>query len=122
MRRIALALLFSACSLQLSAKSEQPIKIGYVDFEVAFAQEHEAQKYTAELEKEEKTILETEQKARMDIEQKMAKFQESMAKLSDKARQDQQTALGNEINKLQDHLNQKRVDYTQKRQRVLADL
>lgn len=100
----------------------EPFKLGYVNFEVAFAQEQEAQKYTAELDKEERAILDKEQKARTDLEAKMAKFQQSAAKLSDKARAEQQTALGEEINKAQEQLNQLRNDLTQKRQRILSDL
>jgi Skp family chaperone for outer membrane proteins len=122
MKKCALILFISLFSLLLNAAPAAMPKIGYVNFEVAFAQENEAQKHTADLEKEERAILEREQKARGDIETKMAKFQESMAKLSDKARQEQQMALGEEINKLQEQLNQKRVEHGQKRQHILGDL
>src|SRR5580700_4037928 len=79
----------------------EPFKIGFVNFDVAFSQEHEAHKYTDELGKEEQEILDSEQKARIEIEKKMADFQKTMTKLTDKAKFDQQTALSNEISALQ---------------------
>ena len=121
MKRFALFLLLAMSSLQLSASvAPEPTKIGFVNFESAFAQEHEAQKHTADLEKEERGILETEEKARRDMELKMAKFQESMPKLSDKARQDQQTVIGKELDKLQQDLSMKRAAHTKKRQEILG--
>lgn len=119
MKKYALIFL---CSLMSAMANADEQKIGYVNFEIAFAQANEAQKFTTELEAEERSILEREQKARTTIEGKLAKFQESMAKLSDKARQEQQMALNDEINKEQDALNKLRTDYTQKRQRILTDL
>lgn len=120
---LLLILLLAPCAVYAEGDAKAGLlKIGYVNFEIAFAQEQEAQKYTAEVEKEERAILEGEQKARTEIEAKMAKFQESMAKLSEKARQDQQTALGNEINALQQQFTQRRSDLDEKRRRILADL
>jgi Skp family chaperone for outer membrane proteins len=121
MKKLALVLFLSLFSVFLNAALEMP-KIGYVNFDVAFAQEQEAQKFTAELEKEERAIVEREAKARADIETEIAKMQEGATKLSDKARQERNAALGDVINKKQEELNQKRIEHNQKRQHILADL
>lgn len=97
-------------------------KLGYINFEKAFQEELEAKKHIQELEGKETAILEGEQKARVDIEGKMSEFRKSMAKLSEKARQEKETALTNEIALLQQQFNQKRQDLLQERQQILVDL
>lgn len=97
-------------------------KIGFVNFEVAFSQEQEAQRYTKELENDERKIAEDEQKARVDIEAKMNAFKAGMSTLNDKARQDKETALSKEIELLQQQFTQRRTELNQKRQHILQDL
>jgi len=99
-----------------------PNKIGIVNFDIAFRDEHEAQKLTKDLEKEEQEILDTEQKASMEIEKKVAEFQKNMPKLSDKAKMDQQTTLSNEYNNLRQQFAERRVNVNKKRQEGVANL
>jgi outer membrane protein len=100
----------------------EAMKMGYVNLEIALSQELEAQKYTKELEKEEQDILDAEQKAGADIEKKVADFQKTSAKLSEKAKLEQQTALGNEYNNLRQQFAQRRMDVNKKRQDILANV
>lgn len=102
--------------------AETSVKHCFVFYDRASAQEEELKKYTKELENDERAIIDAEQKARTMLETKMNKFQESMAKLSDKERQKQQTDLGNEITNLQQKFTQQRNDLNQKKERILADI
>jgi Skp family chaperone for outer membrane proteins len=122
MREILIWLLAFSMSLSLAVFSAEPIKIGFVNFDVAFQEELEAQKYTKELENEERQIMDGEQKARADIEAKMGNFKSSVSKLSEKARLEKETALSNEIATLQQQFNQRRLELNQKRQHILQDL
>lgn len=116
LRAFILAVFFS------SLASASVLKLGYINFEAAFAKEQEAQKHIKDLEAKENAILEGEQKARVDIESKMNEFRKSMAKLSEKARSEKENALSSEISSLQQQFNQKRQDLLQERQQILVDL
>lgn len=98
------------------------LKIGYVDFEAALSQEHEAQKYTKELEKEEQDILGREEKERLAIEKKIADFQKSMPTLSEKAKLEKQTALGNEYKEWQETSTKRRMEANKNHQKIGASL
>lgn len=97
-------------------------KIGFVNFDKAFAEEHEAQKFTKELEQEEQGILEAEQKASMEIEKKLAEFQKKMNVLSEKAKMDQQAALSKEYNDVREKMGQRRMEVSKKRQDIVSTL
>lgn len=105
-----------------SSLPPQNLRHGFANMETAFAQELEVQKLSKELEAEEQIIIDAEQKARATIEAKVAKFQENQSKLSEKARNEQQTAIGNEINSLQTQFTQRRQDLDTKRRNTLRDL
>lgn len=109
-------------ALGLTATTPEALKIGYVNLEIALSQELEAQKFVKELEKEEQDILDAEQKASMEIEKKFADFQNSMSKLSEKAKMDKQNALGTEYNSLKQHFSQRRMDVNKKRQDIVTNL
>lgn len=97
-------------------------KFGFVNFEAAFAQELEAQKYIKELEALEASIAADEQKARVDIEAKMTKFKNSMAKLKEDARMAEENKLSAEIGELQQKFNDRRNKLMADRQQKVAEL
>lgn len=107
--------------MNLYAEVASP-KVGYVNFDVAFAQELEAQKYIKELETEDSKIREDEQKARVGIETKMNKFQSNMNKLSPEALQKEQAALANEYSNIQQQFYQRRQELEKRRHLVQGEL
>jgi Skp family chaperone for outer membrane proteins len=111
-------------------------KVGYVNFDVAFAQELEAQKYIKELETEDSKIREDGQSARVRIEAKLKilqseveKFQGTMSKLSPESLQKkqehlqkQQATIAQEANKMEEALNMRRQELEKRRHLVQGEL
>lgn len=97
-------------------------KIGYVNFEQVFASEPEAQQSLKKIEEKGRKILEDEQKARTDLEGKMASFQSTMGSLNEKARQGKQEELGNEIRILQEKFTQRRGEHDAEKQQFFSNL
>jgi Skp family chaperone for outer membrane proteins len=113
------------CFLLLSTNyvlAAPEFKPGFVNFESAFAAELEAQKYVKELEAQENSIGADEQKARIDIENKMAKFKTSVAKLSDAARAAEEAKLSAEIGDLQQKFADRRTKLANERSAKVSEL
>ncbi len=121
---LKLALAASVSLLLFAAASDSPRvpKLGFVNFEAAISQELEAQKYIKGLEETENKINQDEQVARVDIEKKMTNFRTAVAKLDEKARQEKEAQLSEEIGRLQQQFSQRRNELGQKRQEVLRQL
>lgn len=98
------------------------LKLGWVNFEAAFAAELEAQKYVKDLEAQENLIAVDEQKARTDIEAKMAKFKGAVAKLSDTARAAEEAKLSAEIGELQQKFTDRRSKLANDRSAKVTEL
>jgi Skp family chaperone for outer membrane proteins len=122
--KLGLVFATSVALFFVSAATDAPrvAKYGFVNFEAAIAQEKEAQIYIKELEDGENKINQDEQVARVDIEKKMTNFRASVASLSEKARQEKETQLSNEIGMLQQQFTQRRQELGQKRQDRLRQL
>lgn len=119
---ITLSSLFALTAVASLTIAPSTLKIGYINFDIAFAEEQEAKEYSSKLEEKEKKILAAEDKARTDIESKMLDFKNTESKLGEKAKQEKQVALSNEINLLQQKFNQERQSLIQERQTILTDL
>ena len=105
-----------------SALAAPELKLGMVNFEMAFAQEQEAQKYVKELEAQENLIAVDEQKARTSIEAKMTKFKTAATKLSDAARAAEEAKLSAEIGDLQQKFTDRRSKLANDRAAKVTEL
>jgi len=102
--------------------AESALKVGYVNYEAAVAQEHEAKEILTKLENEEKGLQAAEQKARTELEAEVEKFHASAGKLDEKTRNAQQVALGNKANTVQQQLHQNRLKAEQNQQAEQKEL
>jgi len=120
LRLIVSCLVLINASSALAAPEQQ--KLGWVNFEAAFSAELEAQKYVKDLEVQENLIAADEQKARTDIEAKMAKFKGAVAKLSEAARAAEEAKISAEIGELQQKFSDRRAKLANDRSTKVAEL
>ncbi len=97
-------------------------KIGYVNYEAAVSQEHEAKDVLTKLEGEKQALVASQDKARTELEAEVEKFRASAGKLDEKARAAQEVALGNKYNALQQKLTQDHVKFEEKTQKEHAEI
>src|SRR6516164_1385144 len=98
------------------------LKFGFVNLEAVFSALHEAQKYVKDMEAQENLIVADEQKARIDIETKMANFKNAAAKLSDTARAAKEAEITAEIGALQQKFSERRAKITNDRAARVSEI
>lgn len=93
-----------------------------VDFEKAFTQYDEFKELNQIFVKKEEQLRDEVQKAQATIEAKVANFTKVSAKLSEKERKAQETALNNEYNLFQQKIMERKSNIDKERSEVLAEL
>lgn len=105
-----------------SLMAEEALKMGFVNYEDAVAQELQAQKEIKDLQKKDQEINDASKKASDEFEKKYAEFTKAMETMNEKAREDKRKAFMNEYNALDQQFKKRRLDLEKDRQDLLQKL